>query len=315
MKKRCTAILMMVTLMVLALFACEGFAEPMTPLSGSNETPQPVYAAAQSTLEYGQSQMKELSHQATMVNMNMDQAANAAEQTTLDNNQRQLMELSIQETEVSLNMAQAAATQKFIIEQTQMVWNATAAVQSSNATAAYSANIRNITQTAQAQAMLYAQATHTAHANATLTAYSLTATPWAAIQADIVRTRDESNRRAWWGEFVVTPLKVILITLVVLLFIVGAVMAYRRLIPVLELRLRTIWRDNDSPLLLVDGTIVEHDAPHRKSTRWVLNQPELSQFPNYEMPQVEIIDPSDPSVALWITETEQKLRNDGRIQL
>jgi hypothetical protein len=39
--------------------------------------------------------MMELAHQATVVNMNMEQAANAALQTTLDYNQLQLMELSI----------------------------------------------------------------------------------------------------------------------------------------------------------------------------------------------------------------------------
>ena len=107
----------------------------------------------------------------------------------------------------------------------------------------------------------------------------------------------------------------ILITLVVLLFIVGAVMAYRRLMPVLELRLRTIWRDSGSPLLLADGTILDHDATQPKTTHWVLRQPDLPQYPTYETPPVEIIDPLDPSIALWIAETEQKLSDDGRIQL
>ena len=108
-------------------------------------------------------------------------------------NQRQMMELAYQATAVSLNMAQAAATQQFITEQTQMVWNATATAQSQAATATYSAYILNVTQTAQAQAILDVQATQTAQANATLTAYSLTATPWAALQAEIVRTRNESE--------------------------------------------------------------------------------------------------------------------------
>jgi hypothetical protein len=271
-----------------------------------------AYAAAQATLASGQSEMMELSHQATVVSLNIDQAANAAAQTTVDYNQRQLMELSIRGTEVSQNMARAAATQQFITEQTQMVWNATANAQSQAATATYSAYILNVTQTAQAQAILDVQATHTAQANATLTAYSLTATPWAAIQADIVRTRNESERRALWGEFVVTPLKVILLTLVVLLLIVGGVIAYRRLMPVLELRLRTISHDNDSPLLLVDGMIVDPDPPHRRLTRWVLRQPNLPQLPSDETPHVEIVDPSDPSVTNWITEAEQKLRSRWR---
>ena len=284
--------------MAVALLACEESAIPAG--TGSMETPQPVYAAAQATLDFGQSQMEELSHQATVVGLNMAQAANAEAQTTLDYNERQMMELAYQATVVSLNMAQAAATQQFITQQTQIAWNTTATAQSQAATATYSAYVLNATQTAQAQAILDVQATHTAQAHATQTAYSLTATPFAALQAHIVRTRNEAERRALWGEFVVTPLKVILLTLVVLLLIVGGVMAYRRLMPVLELRLRTIWRDNDSPLLLVDGVLVDSDPPHR--------------LPSDETPHVEIVGPSEPSVTNWITEAEQKLRTDGWIQ-
>jgi hypothetical protein len=331
---------------VLALMACVSITTPGpgTPLTHPAFTPSPLsgniqeteYAAAQATLSSGQSEMTELSRQAT---------------------------------EVSLNMAQAAATQQFIARQTQMVLNATATVQSQDATAAAqnqgatatsqsqdataiaqnqgatatsqsqdataiaqnqaatataqsqdatatdSAYIRNVTQTVQAQVVLDVQGTHTALMNATLAAYSLTATPWAAIQADIVRTRNESNRRAWWREFVATPLKAILFTLLVLLLIVGGVMVYRQLMPVLELRLRTISRNNDSPLLLMEGIIVDHKPPKRPLKHWVLRQPNLPQFPSYETLQVEIIDPLDPSVAIWITEAEQKLRTDGRILL
>ena len=187
--RRRIATMLIFTFIALALLACGNVTQPLPGYIG---TPQPVYDAAQSTLDYGQSQMMELSYQATVVSLNMDQAANAAAQATLDYYQRQLMELSIRGTEVSQNMAQAAATQQFITEQTQMAWNATATAQSQAATATYSAYILNVTQTAQAQAMLDVQATHTAQANATLTAYSLTATPFAALQAEIVRTQDES---------------------------------------------------------------------------------------------------------------------------
>jgi len=342
------------------------------PVTGYNETPLPPYLAAQATLDYGQSQMKELDHQATVVGLEMAQAAQAAEQSTLESNQRQMMELAYQATAVSLNMAQAAATQQFIIDQTQMVWNGTANAQSQAATATYSTYIQNVTQTAQvqaildiqaaetaqadaatqqfiseqnqiawniaataqsqaatvtysayilsvtqtaqAQAILDVQATHMAQARATRAAYSLTATPQAALQAEIVRTRNESNRRAWWGEFVVTPLTVIFITLVVLLLIVGGVLAYRRLMPVLELRLRTISRDNDSSLLLMDGMIVDPAPLHRRLMQRGLLLLKPPRLPSDEMPQVEIIDPSEPSVINWITEAEEKLRSDGWIQ-
>ncbi|HSA99013.1 MAG TPA: hypothetical protein VLE49_00070, partial [Anaerolineales bacterium] len=296
--RRRIATMLILPFMVVALLACEESAIP--PGTGYMETPQPAYAAAQATLDYGQSQMKELSHQATVVGLDMAQAANAAEQATLDYNQRQMMELAYQATAVSLNMAQAAATQQFITEQTQMAWNTTATAQSQAATATYSAYILSVTQTAQAQAILDVQAAQTAQANATQTAYSLTATPFAAIQADIVRTRNVAERRALWGEYVVTPIKVILSTLVVLLLIVGGMIAYRRLMPLLELRLRTIWRENDSPLVLMDGIFVDSDPRNRQSTQrglGLLKHPRLS---SNNAIQVEIIDSSEPSITNWI---------------
>jgi hypothetical protein len=367
-KRRIAILLLIFPFIALTLMACDSFLEPVTvPI----DTPHP-YAAAQSTLDYGQSQMDALSQQATLVGMDMAQAANAAQQATLDYNQRQMMELAYQATAVSLNMAQAAATQQFITEQTQMVWNATAdsqsqaatatysaysliitqtaqvqamldlhaaetaqafivtqqfdtnqtqiawnaeaTAQSQAATATYSAYSLNVTQTAQAQMMLNVQSTQAAQANATQAAYSLTATPWAALQAEIVRTRDEAERRALWGEFVVTPLKVILITLVVLLLIVGGVMAYRRLIPILELRLRTIARFNNSPLLLVDGMVVDADPLNRPFTQRELHLLEQRQQPLEETTQIEIIGPSEPSITNWIAEAEEKLRSYGVVR-
>ena len=62
--------------MAVVLLAC---VSDTAPLTGSIGTPQPAYVAAQSTLDYGQGQMNELSHQATVVGLEMAQAANAAE--------------------------------------------------------------------------------------------------------------------------------------------------------------------------------------------------------------------------------------------
>jgi len=92
-------------------------------------------------------------------------------------------------------------------------------------------------------------------------------------------------------------------------------MAYWRLMPALDPRLRAICRDNSNPLLLASRKILDSDPTHQRFTCWVLRQPRLPQFPSYETLQVEIIIPFDPSVSLWIEETEQKLRIDGRIQL
>ncbi|GEM_PF-1513087 len=312
------------------------------PIPGQEE----AYAAAQATLTAGQSEMMGLSSQATSVSLSMEQDANAAAQATLDNYQRQLMELSIRGTEVSQNMAWAAATQQFITAQTQAVWDATASAQNQAATATYSAYafhvmqtaqvqermdlqstnvaqaestlmayvltatdsayVQNVTQTAQAQAMLYLQSTQAAQAHATQVANSLTATPFAALQAEIVRAQQESDRRAWWNEFIVTPLMVFLFVLIVILLIVGGVVAYRRLLPVLELRLRTISRSDNNPVLLADGMIVEPGPQHQLPYQEIrLLNPELTMD---ESPQVEIVGPLEPSITNWIDEAEQKLR-------
>jgi len=322
MNKRFIVTMIILFLIVLALMACEVATPPGsgTPFAYLTATPEPynqepVYVAAQATLAAGQNEIMELSRQATIASLNIDQAANAAAQATVDYNLRQLMELSIRSTEISQEMAWAAATQQFIVEQTQLAWIANTTAQSQAATATYSTYILNVTQTAQVQELLDLQITHTAEAHATQTAYSLTATPFAALQAEIVRARNESDRRALWGEFVVTPLTVILITLVIVLLIVGGVLAYQRLMPVLELGLRTfISRDNKNPMLLVDGMIVDADPlpPQLEQQELMLLNP--AQPPIEDTPVVEIIGPSEPSVINWIAEAEQKLRSEGWIQ-
>ena len=320
MNKRLIAMIVIFTL-VLVLMACEMVTPPRpgTPLAYQTLISGPydqeaAYAAAQATLVSGENEIMELSRQATIASLNMDQAANVAAQATLDTYLRQLMELSIRGTEISQEMAWAAATQQFIIEQTQLAWNAISTAQSQAATATYSTYLLIVTQTAQVQAILDLQTTHTAQAYATQTAYSLTATPFAALQAEIVRARNESDRRALWGEFVVTPLTVILITLVIVLLIMGGVLAYRRFMPVLELRLRTIiTRSNESSMLLVDGMIVDPDPLHHQLGQQELILLNPAQLPSDDTPLVEIIGPSEPSITNWITEAEQKLRSEDWI--
>jgi len=303
--------LLIILFLALGLYACE---TTTIPMGGYFETPQSIYDAAQATLDYGQSQMNDLAHQATVVGLMMDQAASAAEQATLDYNQQQMMELAYQATMVSLNMAQAAATQQAITEQTQMAGDGISTAESQAATATYSTYVFNVTQTAQAQAILDIHTAHTAQAHATKVAYSLTATPHAAIQAEIVRARNEADRRALWGEFVVTPLTLALLTVVAILLIVGGVLAYQRLMPALELRLRTVSRHNDSDLYLLDEVIVDPASPQHGSTTSESRQAESPYHPDHEMPQIEIVGPSEPSVVNWIAEAEQKLRSTGRTQ-
>jgi hypothetical protein len=309
-------------LMVMVLIACESttptgavspFAFPVltpSPLFGVNQEVE--YAAAQATLNSGNSDIMELSHQATVVSLNLQQAANAEVQAQLDDNQRRLMELSIQGTEISHNLAQAAATQQFITEQNQMAWDAAISAQSQAVTATFTAYLFIVTQTAQAQAILDVQATQVAQAKATRMAYSLTATPFAALQADIIRARNEAGRRALWGEFVVTPVKLILTTLVVLLLLLGGVVAYQRLMPLLELRLRTISRYDDSPLLLLDGVLVDPNPQDHRLTPDGSLQANLPQISSDQAVQVEVVGPTEPSIVNWIAEAEHKLRSGGR---
>jgi hypothetical protein len=244
----------------------------------------------------------ELAYQATSVGLEIAQAADSAARSTLDENQRRMMELSYQSTLVSQDMAQAAATERFIRKQTQAVQDANATAQSSAATASYSAYALNVTQTAY-----YAQEI------ATQQAYALTATPQAAIQAAIIRKQDKTNRRALWDEFIVTPVTLILSTLGILLLMLGSVLAFRRLMPVLELRLRTISRGNGHrPLILLDGMSRDPDLPARGLPPGEPRQANISRLTSVATAQVEVVDPSaDLDIAGWIAEAEQILRGGG----
>jgi hypothetical protein len=331
MNKRWIATVLL--LMVMALLACVS-ATPLPPgsLAYSTFTPSPLsgfsqdaaYAAAQATLASGQSEIMALSRQATVVSLSRDQAADAAAQATIDYDQRRLMELSIRGTEVSLDMAQAAAAQQAIREQAQLAQNATAAAQSQAATAtaqsqaaAATATVATYnlyaTETAQAQAILDGQAAGTAQARATQTAYPLTATPEAAMQAYIIRSRDQRERRALWNEFVVTPVTAILSAVVIILLIAGGVITFRRLLPIVEFRLRNPYGErNMPPRSLMEATIVDlapHDYRLEQPGLYLLNHRQLASD---AMPQVEIIDPSEPSIINWVAEAERQLHREGR---
>jgi hypothetical protein len=313
-----------------------------SPLSGSDH--DGAYAAAQATLAAGQSEILALSAPATMVSLSIDQAADISAQATVDRDQRRLMELSIRGTEVSLAMARAAATQQAIREQAQGAENATAAAQSqaatataqsqaatataqsqastataqaqsAAATATVAAYNRHATETAQAQAVLAGYAEATAQAQATRTAYPLTATPAAAMQAYLERSRDQRERRALWDEYVITPVTAILSAVVIILIIAGGVIAFRRLMPIVEFRLRNPYGDrNMPPRSLTDGTIVDLSPSDYRLEGPDLYLPSHPQLASDEMPQVEIIDPAEPAIINWVAEAERKLRTEGRAE-
>jgi cobalamin biosynthesis Mg chelatase CobN len=198
--------------------------------------------------------------------------------------------MSNQATVVNLEMAQAAATQKKILEQSQNASTAEAFVlvqaateQSQSAAATLSAYNVSVAQTAQAQAILDTQSAQTAEANATQTAFSLTATPLAALQADIARAKIEADTAARWQAYVVTPVKIGLWILGSLLLILAAGMAFRWLTTVIDPV------SLPAPLLVLRPLI----------------KPRIKRDENS---QVEIVGPSEPSVINWIAEAEKQLR-------
>lgn len=114
---------------------------------------------------------------------------------------------------------------------------------------------------------IYAQATRealnfeqtkiaaTAQAKQTATAIPLTATPLAATQMAIVQEVEKAERRAYWGQFT-DPLIVLMPTLLLFvalgLLIIGAVVAFRRLLPIIETRGRAFTRgQQDAPLFVL----------------------------------------------------------------
>ncbi len=246
-----------------------------TPAPAIVESPNPAFLNAQATIDYGKSQLSDLSRKETETSLNMSQAADASAQLTQDYNQRQKMDLNFQSTVVSQNITQAAATQKFLLQQTKIARDATTAALNSTATAAqfafqmhvkqteqaqaivdaralqtdqaaatltaypltatYSAYLQNATGTVEAQAILSAQATQTAQVIAALTAYPSTATSVASTQAALLMQEYGREQQNFVNQIVV-PMIPIVIVLDLLAFILLIILAYRRTITLPWLR-------------------------------------------------------------------------------
>lgn len=220
------------------------------------------------------------------------QQAYSLAQATLDQGRTDMDELSYQATVVGQDMAQAAATQKYILEQTQSASTAAAIAldqaateQSQSAAATLTAYNVSVTQTAQAQAVLNAQAEQTAQAIATQTAFSLTATPLAALQVERARERIEAERSARWQAYVISPVKAGLWLIAGLLLLVAAVRIFR-------------W-------LFINSLAPVYRRPSTLKSMRPIRKP---RHPHVETSQVEIVGPSEPSIVNWIAEAEKQLR-------
>jgi len=198
----------------------------------------------------------------------------SAAKATLEAGQAQAMNLAIQSTMVALNLSQAAATETYFLQQTARAQQGTAtalaqeatatqATRNSTATASQQAYLQGLSQTAavvQAQAV---QATQTANAAHTATTWPQTATPLAATQQAIVAQAEAAQRRAQWEQILI-PLQVIAFSAlgfaILVLLVLGFVKAYQRLLPALEIRLRTFRRGpHDAPLVFLDNLIIDPD--------------------------------------------------------
>lgn len=158
--------------------------------------------------------------------------------------------------EATLEGGKAQATQTAQAGQAQ----ATATAQALEIQGTATAQAYQATATAQA---LQVQATGTAAVIQTATAWPITATPLAATQAAIVRQAEETRRRAQL-EAVTIPLQALFWPVfwgvVLVLLALALVLAYRRLMPVLELRLRTFHRGgNDAPIFVFPGLLIDPD--------------------------------------------------------
>ena len=198
----------------------------------------------------------------------------SAAKATLEAGQAQAMNLAIQSTMVALNLTQAAATETYFLQQTARAQQgsatalaleatATQAAHNATATASQQSYLQGLTHTAAVVQAQAAQATQTANAAHTATTWPQTATPLAATQQVIVAQAEAAQRRAQWEQILI-PLQVIAFSAlgfaILVLFVLGFVKAYQRLLPALEIRLRTFRRGpHDAPLVFLDNLIIDPD--------------------------------------------------------
>ena len=181
-------------------------------------------------------------------------------------------------------------------------------------TATYSAQAIQVTETAQAQMILNAQATQAAQQVETLTAYPLTATPFAVTKAALLMQEYDREQQAFINR-VVAPLIPIVGTLVLLLLVLLIVLAYRRwrYLPVLRPRRLGGIRANLAPssLITIDGVMAEPAPRLHRIVPSELVQANSTGLPEEDRVQVEIVNATEPPVSYWIAEVEHQSAFEG----
>ncbi len=262
-------------------------------------------------MDYGERQLLELDREATEISLNMAQAANDAAQSTQEYNRLQQLDLDYQATIISLNITQAAATQEFIVQQTQLSGDSTAIAQSTEAAARQSTYLVNVTQTAQAQAVLYARDLHTTQTAEALTAYPMTATPFAMTQAALLMQQYDREQQAFVSRVISPSIPLLAILALLLIVIAGIALVYLRFVPLTWHPRLLIARGNanHNPLITIEG-LSANSVPHLDR-----DPPELTPAnppgARSNTVHVEIVNASEPPVAHWIAEVENQLTAEG----
>jgi hypothetical protein len=149
-----------------------------------------------------------------------------------------------------------------------------------------------------------------------MTAYPMTATPFAMTQAALLMQQYDREQQSF-KDRVVAPLLPILVILVLSLFILLAILVFLRLIPMpWYRRLRIAARNSHSlPVTTVDGVIADRDPEFDSSILYDLPSPNPPGLPGQRIVYVEIVNPSEPPVAHWIAEVDQQMDDRGGISL
>ena len=159
--------------------------------------------------------------------------------------------LQVTQTAISLAQFSAASTAEYSTRQTEQAISFTATERSVQSTATQEVRWIEATATTQAELTEAARASATASVIQTATAWPLTATPLAATQIAIVAQAQETEMKAYWRQFVI-PFWVFIGAVCLSTFIVLVVLTYRRLIPTVELWLRTRHGPDGETLILLD---------------------------------------------------------------
>ena len=280
--RRIISLLMLISLALVLSGCVDTLANPPGSAAnpGNNASTDPNNAYSQATIDAGQRQLLDLAIRATEIKLNMDQAEDAAALSTLEYAQRQKLEVDFQATLVSQNVANAAATQEFLVQQTNVAVEATAVAQSNEATVTQLAFQAMGTQTAQAQMMLEARVQQTAEAVAALTAYPLTATPLAVTQAALLMQQYDREQQSFLDK-VVKPFLPFAAVILLLVFMAMVVFANRRArkpmpwFPRLRDRRET---EPSNQMRIIDGVEVNPNRLNNESFQSEQTPPDASQY-------------------------------------